>query len=172
MVANENSDDLEAWGWVDDFKHVSCHEMILPAGQPRPNVLHAVSHYRACTKGEGVDVDTDAGKCLGEGSEMWEWHKGHVPTQIMQCDQRLLQPPPDDFIDVQRDKYGKRRAFMICALTSAVNDGVLAYKQANCPAGYNTKRCIRIVRDPVSSKRENPDGYSRARVAFGTPGCS
>jgi hypothetical protein len=171
MVANENSDDLEAWRWVDAFKDVSCHDMVLPNGEPRPNVLHAVSHYRACTKGDPLTKDDDGGKCTVEGSEMWEWHKGHVPTQIMQCNQRLLQQPPENFINIQMGKYEKRRAFMICAFTKAVNDGVLAWKEAQCPAGYNQKKCVRIANGHVQSKTMNPDGYSLARVAIETPGC-
>jgi hypothetical protein len=32
---------------------------------------------------------------------------------------------------------------MICLMTKLVNDAVLAFKTKNCPAGFNTKKCIR-----------------------------
>jgi hypothetical protein len=172
MVANEESDSLEAWKWVDAYGHISCVDFELPDGRQNPAMLHAAGHYRACTGGEKITSNDDEAKCTLEGSEMWEWHKGHVPTQIMDCGQRLLLPPPDDFIDIQKTQYAKRRAFMICAFTKVINDGMLAYKQASCPPGFSTKKCIRILRNPTTDIRVNPDGYNRARVSIETPGCS
>jgi hypothetical protein len=93
----------------------------------------------------------------------------------MECKQRLLLPPPDNFIDVQRSKYGKRRAFMICAFTKVINDGMLDYKKANCPEGYSTQKCIRILREADWSpegQKQNPDNYELARVVFEVPGCT
>jgi hypothetical protein len=52
----------------------------------------------------------------------------------MDCNQRLLQPPPDNFFNIQGAFPGqnggqhRRSAFMICMMTHLVNQGVLDYK--------------------------------------------
>jgi hypothetical protein len=90
----------------------------------------------------------------------------------MQCKQRLLVPPPDNFFNIQRDKLGKRRAFMICLLTKLVNEAVLAFKTEHCPVGFNTKKCIRPTMSHISNRALNPDGYTLARVATEAKGCA
>ena len=79
-----------------------------------------------------------------------------MPTQILDCAQPILQPPPEDLFNVQETKMAKRRAYMICRLTKAVNDGILAFKQAHCPSGYNDKKCIRLTKAVVHDKKQNP----------------
>ena len=83
-------------------------------------------------------------------------------------------PPPDDFFNVQRTVKGKRRAFMICMLTSLVNNAVIDYKTENCAKGFNTKKCIRIdMHGYGKGTKENPEdaGFSLARVLYGTEEC-
>jgi hypothetical protein len=75
---------------------------------------------------------------------------------------------------VQRTTNGKRRAFMICMLTSMVNDAVLANKRQHCEPGFNTAKCIRIdMHGYGKGSKENPDdaGFELARVLYGTDEC-
>ena len=91
----------------------------------------------------------------------------------MDCNQRLLQPPPDNFFNVQKKEYwptGRRHAFMVCMMTYVVNAGVLDYKQKHCASPYNQRKCIRITPETDRTER-NPDGFQLARVATETPGC-
>ena len=170
MISNEDADSDEAWKWVDKYPNMSCTNPDITQFANRPIMLHAAAHYQACTGGEPAQNIRGNAHCTEKGSELWNWHKGHVPTQIMYCNQRLLIPPPDNFFNVQRDMRGRRRAFMICIMTKVTNDAVIAYKTKHCKPGFNTKKCIR----PAMSRgrpEQNPDGFSLARVATEVPGC-
>mmetsp|Transcript_15787 Transcript_15787/g.44840 ORF Transcript_15787/g.44840 Transcript_15787/m.44840 type:complete len:480 (+) Transcript_15787:63-1502(+) len=158
----------EAWKFVDSLESMSCHdpERALE-GRKRPGFLHAASHFKACTKGELIDYDAES--CPEEGSELWNFHKGHVPSTILSCNEPLLTPPPDDFFNAQaaaHNTQGKRSAFTICHLTFMVNRAALDYKNKFCESGFNAKECTRLIvhaRSPGSSL-SNPFGYPLARV--------
>ncbi|CAK0910140.1 unnamed protein product [Prorocentrum cordatum] len=158
----------EAWKFVDALESMSCHnpEKALE-GRKRPGFVHAAGHYKACTKGDQIGYD--AGGCPEDGSDLWNFHKGHVPSTILSCNEPLLMPPPDDFFNVQAAAHNlrsKRTAFMICHLTFMVNRAALDYKNKFCESGFNAKECTRLIvhaRSPGSSL-SNPFGYPLARV--------
>ena len=116
-------------------------------------------------------------ECKGDGNEMWNWHKGHIFPRIMECSERLILPPPDDLINVQKTTEGKRNAWMICAATKLVNDATLAHKAKFCdPGAYNKGKCMRIVlhsRPTPAQQLDNTTkrGWRLARIATEVEGC-
>ncbi|CAK0889528.1 unnamed protein product [Prorocentrum cordatum] len=167
MVSSVDADG-EAWKFVDSLESMSCHdpERALE-GRKRPGFLHAASHFKACTKGELIDYDAES--CPEEGSELWNFHKGHVPSTILSCNEPLLTPPPDDFFNAQaaaHNTQGKRSAFTICHLTFMVNRAATDYKNKYCESAINTKKCTRLVVDPSKAPRPliNPFDYPLAGV--------
>jgi hypothetical protein len=167
MVSNVDDDD-EAWKFVDSLESMSCHypEKGLE-GRKLPGFLHAASHFKACTKGERISYGTE--HCPEEGSEMWNFHKGHVPSTILNCNEPLLKPPPDDFFNVQvaaNNKRGKRSAFTICHLTFMVNRAASDFKAKYCESGINNKKCTRIIINPNQppEKLINPFRYPLAGI--------
>jgi hypothetical protein len=155
----------EGWPWIDKMKKMSCEKPIIPEGFQRPSFLHAASHFKACTEGDTHPYE--AVKCNGD-SDMWNFHKGHVPSQILECDQPLLQSPPDELFDAQTSQKGRRSAFMVCALTYTVNRAALEYKRKFCPGNYNQKKCVRMVVAHSQAGRckskGNPSCYPLAKV--------
>jgi hypothetical protein len=167
MVSNVDIDG-EAWKFVDSLESMSCHdpEKALE-GRKRPGFLHAAGHYKACTRGDQIHYDD--GSCPEDGSDLWNFHKGHVPSTILNCDEPLLMPPPDNFFNVQAAAHNlrsKRTAFMICHLTFMVNRAALDYKNSFCKSGFNAKECTRLIVHPglQGSSLSNPFGYPLARV--------
>jgi len=173
MVSDVGCEDLEGWKWVEALPSMSCQNPRndFPIGKfppfaPSkespliPHLLHAAQHYKATHPKTG---------------ELWNIHKGHIPGQILDCDQPLIVSPPDDLFSLQVDKRQKRAAFMICWLTFAINEAVLDYRKKFCtnplpvekqePAGgihgvtqggggvggggesenYNSAKCVRMV---------------------------
>jgi len=136
----------EAWRWVDSLAGMSCHdpEKALE-GRKRPGFIHAASYYKACTGGDQIGKHREG---CAHGSDLWNFHKSHVPSNILDCDEPLLTPPPDDFFNVQaaaRNSRGKRSAFMICHLTFMINRAALDYKNKFCRPGFNSNKCVRLV---------------------------
>ena len=95
----------------------------------------------------------------------------------MECGERLILPPPDDLINVQKTTEGKRNAWMICAATKLVNDATLAHKAKFCdPGAYNKGKCMRIVlhsRPTPAQQLDNTTkrGWRLARIATEVEGC-
>jgi hypothetical protein len=154
----------EAWRFVDALESMSCHDPDSSLqGHKRPGFLHAASHFKACTNGDNIPYEAES--CPEEGSDLWNFHKGHVPSTILNCDEPLITPPPDDFFNRQRNMIGKRSAFMICHLTFMVNRAALDYKGKFCESDFNTKKCTRLVTGPDQRPSlGNPFGYPLARV--------
>jgi len=157
----------EAWRWVDSLAGMSCHdpEKALE-GRKRPGFVHAAGHYKACTGGDFIEYNT--ARCA-PGSDLWNFHKGHVPSTILNCDEPLLTPPPDDFFNVQAaagNRRSKRTAFMICHLTFMVNRAALDYKRKFCEPGFNARKCTRLILSAGAPHGDlpNPYGYPLARV--------
>jgi hypothetical protein len=76
----------------------------------------------------------------------------------------MLSPPLQIKTGTRR---GQRTAFMICSLTYLVNRAALDYKKKFCPAGYNTKKCTRLVtnhRSRQAPQGKNPFNYPLAKV--------
>ena len=146
----------------------SIHVSFLSPLNSRPGFVHAAGHYKACTNGDKIEYNTE--NCPTAGGELWNWHKGHVPSQILGCEHPLIMPPPDNLYNVQiakGDQRGQRTAFMICSLTYLVNRAALDYKKKYCPAGYNTKKCTRLVttlRSRQAPQGTNPFNYPLAKV--------
>ena len=130
----------EGWKYIDALPTLSCHAPAFPAGAHRPTFIHAAQHYHACTKG---DRPTGGG-CSTPGSEMWNFHKGHVPSRILECEQPLLVQPPDNLFNVQVGVHNRRNAYMICVLLKMVNDAACDFRKKYCPNGFNSNQCVRI----------------------------
>jgi len=163
MISNQRVGG-EAWKFVDALESMSCHDPEAALeGRKRPGFIHAASHFKACTKGDPIDYGAES--CPLEGSDLWNFHKGHVPSTILKCDEPLLTPPPDDFFNMQHNVIGKRGAFAICHLTFMVNRAATDYKGKFCESGFNTKKCTRLVLGPFQRPSlGNPFGYPLARV--------
>jgi hypothetical protein len=60
--------------------------------------IHAAGHFKACSKGDKVIgyQDNWQSKCATPGSVLWNFHKGHVPADILRCETPFLKPPPDN----------------------------------------------------------------------------
>ena len=144
---------------------MSCHDVnigsdfITDDSQPVPTFVHSASTFRATMRPPSRP-------------QMWTFHKGRVPTQILNCDSPLLVPPPDHFYDSVKgspNPFERRNAFMICVLINKVNEGALAYKEKYCPRGYNKDKCIVVVDDdkgqhlPKCNSQSDKDCYPKAR---------
>merc|ERR1711920_53126 len=95
-----------------------------------PTFLHASSHYKACSEGDYTEYNMQ--NCQRSGSDLWTFHKGHVPVDILECDHPLLMLPPDDLFNVQKREYNTRaarNAFAICNSIHMINRAALEYKQ-------------------------------------------
>jgi hypothetical protein len=157
----------EGWPLIDKIQSMSCHNPLLPAGTPRPGFVHAAGHYKACTKGDPIKYE--ANECPEhEGSVLWNFHKGHVPSTILNCDEPLIMTPPDDLYNVQYTPRGKRSAFLMCNLIFMINRAATDYKKKFCKSGYQLKKCTRIITGnpgpPPPKSPGNPWGYPLAKV--------
>ncbi|CAK0802537.1 unnamed protein product, partial [Prorocentrum cordatum] len=163
MVSNSRAGG-EAWRFVDSLASMSCHDPEAALeGRKRPGFLHAASHFKACTNGEHIPYEAE--ECPESGSDLWNFHKGHVPSTILSCDEPLITPPPDDLFNKQKGVIGKRSAFMICHLTFMVNRAALDYKAKFCASGFNANKCTRLVLGPNQRPAlGNQFGYPLARV--------
>lgn len=120
----------EGWKFVDDWGQMSCHNPKKPAGKRSPNFLHFAHNYHT--------DDSDGRR--------WMWHKGHMPSNILECDMPILKQPPDNFYNSQRDNKAKRNAWMMCHLYSNMNAMLTAYKAKFCEGKtVNLDRRIRLI---------------------------
>jgi hypothetical protein len=158
MVSDVDADAGEAWEWVDKYTNISCHNPEIPLDIPAPSLIHAASQYIACSKGEDFDTGklgyVNMAKCTADGSEIWNFHKGHIYPNILACNEYLITPPPDNFFNIQQTKKAKRNAWIICAATYLVNDAALAHRSQFCENGYNSKKCMRLKLVPTRNTKE------------------
>ena len=91
-------------------------------------------------------------RCSGSVDGVWNFHKGHVPPDILACEAPLLVEPPDDLFNVQRELFERRHAFMVCTLYYLVNQMAAAFKRKNC-AAPNLRRCVRLIPARRGDKR-------------------
>eukprot|EP00935_MAST-01C_sp_MAST-1C-sp1_P001562 g1562.t1 len=170
MVSNAWSPG-EGWDFVDPhYSVLSCDNPTLPAGAHRPTFIHAAGHFKACSKGDSVQhyPDNYRSKCE-PGSVLWNFHKGHVPADILRCDAPLLVTPPDSIIKAQKKQADQRNAFMMCNNFFMVNRMLVNYKKRNCGADANLKKCVRLIVDrkgntPKCKSKGNPDCYPIAQL--------
>eukprot|EP01065_Artemidia_motanka_P010763 TRINITY_DN15762_c0_g1_i1.p1 TRINITY_DN15762_c0_g1~~TRINITY_DN15762_c0_g1_i1.p1 ORF type:complete len:507 (+),score=167.50 TRINITY_DN15762_c0_g1_i1:62-1522(+) len=146
MVSNTRADG-EGWQWVDELKTMSCRDPgpFLATARRLPTVLHAASHAKVGyppipADRHGYDIEEHP-----LGGDLWNFHKGHVPAEFLDCDQPLLVRPPDDLFNVQTETLGRREAFFVCLYTFVVNGAAHAYKSRNCPNGHAAQECVRLV---------------------------
>jgi len=106
---------------------------------PLPSVVHACQRYSV--------------------GEEWFFGKRRFPTDFFECDTSLLMEPPDDLataFDFKHPpnapeptnltpKLANREAFMVCFLTSSVNEAATYYKQNACAAGGNLQKSVKMV---------------------------
>eukprot|EP00466_Bigelowiella_natans_P018878 jgi/Bigna1/79624/fgenesh1_pg.64_\ len=147
MVSDVGAAELEAWPWVEKIDSMSCQDPTInyPASSFPPfnsaqkggkiystifffrsssplipALIHAAQHYKAVYPKTG---------------ETWNFHKGHIPGQILDCEQPLVVSPPDDLFNVQTNNRDKRSAFMVwwvCWMTYTINRAVLEYRKQFC----------------------------------------
>ncbi len=151
MVSDESS-ETEAWPWIERISNMSCRKPLLPPTTRIPPLVHSAQHYKANS----------------ETGELWNFHKGHIPGQILECGQPLIVAPPDNLFNTQTEKIKKREAFMVCQMTYLINEAVLAYKKKYCkPPEINYKQCVRLVvhrqEAPKCGTPGNPDCYPLAK---------
>ena len=111
--------------------------------------------------------------CEEPGSELWNFHKGHLPEGFFRdCDVPLLAAPPDDFITVQKTLLGTHGAFLVCRITWELNRAATEFKTKYCPgARFNKKKCVRIRFEHQSAVEKtwgtklNPMKWPLARLA-------
>ena len=106
----------------------------------------------------------------------WMFHKGHVPQRILECGMPLLKPPPDNLFNIQTEAKDRHVAFFICHIFKSINDAVLDYRNAFCPAGQvNSKKIIFLHQhsNPCDSRSSDmcfplasirPEGYDFTEV--------
>ena len=136
----------EDWRPIDAIAELSCASPLLPPLIRRPTFLHAAQHYVVCADGTKPS-DLARGqqpRCPGSVDGVWNFHKGHVPPDILACAAPLLVVPPDDLFNVQRELVERRHAFMVCTLYYLVNQMAAAFKRKNC-AAPNLRRCVRLT---------------------------
>mmetsp|Transcript_33147 Transcript_33147/g.53241 ORF Transcript_33147/g.53241 Transcript_33147/m.53241 type:complete len:553 (-) Transcript_33147:135-1793(-) len=182
MVSDVGIDVGEAWSWIDYIQKMSCvnpresfpSRMYPPFSRldtsPKlPPLVHAAQHFKAHHP---------------KTKELWNFHKGHIPGQILDCDQPLVVPPPDDLFTLQTQKREKRSAFMVCWMTYLINESVIDYKKRFCrkplppwakrkaassvddSPTYNSDKCIRIVETKANvpeCDKDKPDCYPLAK---------
>lgn len=132
MVSNPSMDGGEGWPLVDK---IPAAEMCDFAKHPQhekyavPSVVHLCQRYAV--------------------GDQWFFGKRRVPHDIYSCEYPLLIEPPSnlallyDFKKAPNQKEPKalskvkvaRETFMVCFLTSLINDAASFYKQASCPEG-------------------------------------
>lgn len=121
----------EGWPWVDVNAHDACAD---PFGVPAktPVILHYCHNYNV------------------GNTEAPMFHKGHVPPNILDCDQPAIIEPPKDFQAKQTTEHNKRSAWMTCMIISRLNNALEAYKSKFCDKHDNTKR-FRIKHEHISN---------------------
>ena len=132
MVSNTGSHVAEGWDLVDK---IPASEVCEFAAHPDhdhyalPSLIHLCQRY-----------------ALGDE---WFFGKRKVPHDIFACEKPLLKEPPSNvalLFDFKRPpnqkeekaiskKQAAREAFMICYLTTMMNEASAFYKQNACPAG-------------------------------------
>jgi hypothetical protein len=91
------SEKGQAWPWLAQWKEqhisgehrVSCANPVPGPGQKVPTFIHLASNF------EGPEID--------EGE--WQFHKGKVPPDILECSVPLLISAPDDLYDLSYSHY-------------------------------------------------------------------
>jgi len=103
----------------------------------------------------------------------WNFHKRHVPWDILECDAKMLPTPPKDMFEksstvgamstCQFNNQGngpgasppqvqktceKRAAWVTCMLIPMINNGLEDYKREFCPAGYNEDKETYVLAAP------------------------
>ena len=81
MVSSPDDAASEAWKFVDALPSMSCRAPTYPPGALLQTVVHACQHYKACSDGRPLAADGSCG-----GASLFNFHKGHVPGDIMSCD--------------------------------------------------------------------------------------
>eukprot|EP01065_Artemidia_motanka_P020368 TRINITY_DN24372_c0_g1_i1.p1 TRINITY_DN24372_c0_g1~~TRINITY_DN24372_c0_g1_i1.p1 ORF type:complete len:657 (+),score=167.27 TRINITY_DN24372_c0_g1_i1:56-2026(+) len=133
MVSGPETSDArqgEGWQWVDRWPHnMSCRNPTVPPGKLPPTFIHFCQPYTA----------TDA------NGEEWYWHKRAVPEDILSCGVPLLKRPPDNLWRVQKDRLGRRTAFMLCWLHAKMDAMLVDYKTKFCSSDWPKQRTLRIL---------------------------
>lgn len=147
MVSDSNSGRAEGWSLIENMKKDKLCNPSIMEETVLPSVLHYCQRYM-----------------VGE----YMFGKRRMPTNIFSCDSPLLKVPPRDI--VQKYDYFipppppgrktpqehkalseakvKRDSFMICALTSLLNEASLFFQKTNCDSYKNSE----VVMDLWSGK--------------------
>eukprot|EP00966_Prymnesium_polylepis_P323954 7380077-Prymnesium_polylepis.1 len=168
MISSPMDSNSEGWDAVDALydesrsRRHSCREAGMRTDDGKrwvvPTLTHACQRFTAHHAGNSP---MNATKSSRTDEHVWLFHKGHVPPNILECDQPLLRPPPDDLLDVQTSLMSHRHAFLVCALHRQVNEAARDYKRKYCaPADTNLRECVRLTEGGMGSP-EFPGSFAR-----------
>ena len=102
----------------------------------------------------------------------------HVATDTLTCTAPLPKMPPRDLMDLaknpmpnpaksldhtSRPAYGQHSAWAVCAVTRAIDEALIAWKEKFCQSGYNNARIADIHRPDMSAV--DPHGAPSAAAA-------
>lgn len=97
-----------------------------------------------------------------------QFHKGHVPASILECDTPLLVDAPDDLWEVTKDPKAKQHAWILCHIVATLNKVALEYKRKFCPVGFEERKLVRLVqhksRDRGCNERDDPFCWPLAQI--------
>lgn len=126
MISTWGNED-QAYPWIDKWPELSCLNPSTPKGFKSPEFIHLASNFKA------------------PESREWMFHKGHVPGKILACDSPLIIESPDDVWTRSKSQNTKQSAWVLCHTVSTLNRVILAYKEKFCPAGYETRKLVRLI---------------------------
>jgi len=126
MISTWGQQD-QAYPWIDAWPELSCLKPIVPEGSKSPEFIHLASNFKAPESME------------------WMFHKGHVPGKILACDSPLIIESPDDVWTRSKKSTTKQAAWVLCHTVSILNRVLVAYKEKFCPAGFETRKLVRLI---------------------------
>jgi len=142
MISDTNTGDGEGWALIDKMpadEVCSIAREVDYTKHSLPHVVHLCQRYSV-------------------GKE-WFFGKRKIPHDVFECENPLFEDPPDNIataFDYKWPPKGKktelkpvmvqREAFMICHLTTAMNEAAEYYKRSACGGGNaNLKKSMKVA---------------------------
>lgn len=151
MVSNTGVQGGEGWALVDK---IPANEMCEFAAHPQHDVYAVPSVVHLCQR-----------YCVGED---WFFGKHRVPHDVYDCEKPLFVEPPSNvalLYDFKKPPNGDRKelskkviareAFMVCFLTSLLNEAAAFYKKEACPNKKNLEKTLKMT-DLFSARERKP----------------
>ncbi|CAB9500682.1 expressed unknown protein [Seminavis robusta] len=144
MISDTHTGDSEGWPLIDDIPA----KEVCSVGRgdhadlkkyPLPNVVHLCQRYS-----------------LGKD---WFFGKRKIPHDVYDCANPLFEEPPDNVATMFDYKWppnakektdltpqmAKREAFMLCHLTTTLNEAAEYYKRSACGKKANLKKSMKVA---------------------------